>query len=141
MYKPPVLITNVMTPSPYTIDFNDSLESAQEIMRKYKIRHLPVIERGTLISILSEREISTVLALNKGWKDASNLSVSQACAIEAYVVEENYPLRRVLREMVRRHIGSTLVTQGGELSGIYTSIDACTGYAELLRELECFERY
>jgi CBS domain-containing protein len=132
-----ILVADAMTKHPYTIDFNDSLDSALNMMERYRIRHLPVIEKDQLISVLSQREIITALALTKGWKGAAELSVSDAWSIEAYIVESNYPLRRVLREMVRRHIGSALVTHEKELVGIFTSIDACTCYAEMLRELEC----
>jgi len=49
------LLSEAMTPSPKTIDPNHSFGHALTIMHKYGFRHLPVVENGKPIGIVSAR--------------------------------------------------------------------------------------
>lgn len=46
-----------MTPSPKTIDAAASWESAMELLDRLRVRHLPVVEAGKLVGILSSRDL------------------------------------------------------------------------------------
>ena len=52
MKKPPSLAI-AMTPFPYSVDHNASLEFAQQLMAQHKVRHLPVTEEQGLVHSLS----------------------------------------------------------------------------------------
>lgn len=53
------LVSEVMTADPKCIDADDSLADAMEMMIKGKFRHLPVLENGAVLGVLSMREIPT----------------------------------------------------------------------------------
>jgi acetoin utilization protein AcuB len=56
-------IQKYMTPMPHTIGSDQSLQKAHELMREFKIRHLPVLKGGKLVGILTDRDIALVETL------------------------------------------------------------------------------
>lgn len=103
-------------------------------MKENRIRHLPVVADGLPKSIITEREINQVLSILKQESPDESLLVEDACAIEAYMAEADTRLDIVLDEMVRRHIGSAIITKDGRLAGIFTYTDACHHFSEFLKK-------
>lgn len=50
-------IDTVMTPNPRTIGPDDTPEDALELMREHSFRHLPVVDRGTVVGMVSIRDL------------------------------------------------------------------------------------
>jgi acetoin utilization protein AcuB len=125
-------VVAVMTPFPYSIDIDAGLTQAMHMMQEHKIRHLPVMEQGKLVSVLTDRDIKMALDPSVGLPPREQLTVRNACVIDAYIVNTNAPLDRVLLEMAERHIGSALVVKEQRLAGIFTASDACRFLGDLL---------
>ncbi len=125
----------VMTPFPWFIQLDDRLDHALEVMELHEIRHLPVTDEGTLVGLVTQRDVSGLLS---GLSEAERATrqVGSATVEEAYVVDVSTPLDAVLLEMAGRHIGSALVTKAGRLAGIFTATDACRAFGEFLQA--CF---
>jgi len=101
-------------------------------MTDHEVRHLPVTDSGTLVGVLSDRDIAFMA--NAGATDLlDRLRVRDVCSLDVYSVERDEPLDRVLREMADRHIGSAIVTDGERISGVFTATDACRCFADFLR--------
>ncbi len=131
MKKMPKLAT-LMTPFPYSIDKGANLDQAIKMMGEHKVRHLPVTQGHELVGMVSDRDLKGVALAHPGSTPSESLSVSDICH-EAYVVDLNAPLDRVLLEMAERHIGSAIVTREGKLAGVFTSVDACRSFGEYLQ--------
>ena len=125
-------IVAVMTPFPYSIEMDARLTEAMDMMQQHKIRHLPVMEQGKLVSVLTDRDIKMALDPSIGLPPQDELTVRNACVIDAFIVETTAPLDRVLLEMAERHIGSALVVKEERLAGIFTASDACRFLGDLL---------
>jgi acetoin utilization protein AcuB len=54
-------ISEIMTSDPITIAPQDSVKAAFQLMEENKIRHLPVVSKGRLAGILSDRDIRPCL--------------------------------------------------------------------------------
>jgi CBS domain-containing protein len=52
-------VADVMTPEPVTVEVERSVATALDLMRTGGFRHLPVTERGTVVGMLSMRDIPT----------------------------------------------------------------------------------
>lgn len=115
----------VMTPFPYSIDTGDSLDRAAEMMTEHAIRHLPVMENGKPVGVVSRRDLSRASERQRRVGDVAHL--------EAFVVDLRAPLDRVLLEMARGHHDAALVVKGDRLVGIFTLTDACKQFAACLR--------
>lgn len=48
-------VADVMTPSPHTIEADEPFGAALIVMHDYGFRHLPVVEKGKLVGIVSAR--------------------------------------------------------------------------------------
>ena len=55
-------VGRVMTPRPLTIGSGDNILDAAQLMAARKLRHLPVVEDGNLIGIVSMRDVFGYLA-------------------------------------------------------------------------------
>ena len=125
-------IKTVMTAFPYSVDINAPIEEAQLFMRKHKIRHLPVTENQKLAGVLSDRDIKLYLGPDFDYPEESEVKVSDVYLDNPYIVDLNERLDKVLKKMAEKHIGSVLVTRNDKLAGVFTSTDACKGFAEYL---------
>jgi CBS domain-containing protein len=46
-------VEQIMTPNPYTVEAEDSLEHLVEVMQRRRIKHLPVVRDGRMVGIVS----------------------------------------------------------------------------------------
>ncbi|HEU4581394.1 MAG TPA: CBS domain-containing protein [Polyangiaceae bacterium] len=123
-------ISNVMSPCPYFIEQNQSMSAAHAIMRQHGIRHLPVCEHGKLVGLVSAGDLHLLETLDG--VDPNAVLVKEAMTPEPYQVRPNAPLADVVRVMARNKYGCVLVTQGAEIVGIFTTIDALRAFATVL---------
>lgn len=99
-------------------------------MRELQIRHLPVLDGGRLVGMLSERDVALVEAL--GGVDPTAVTVAEAMSTVTYSVRPDAPLDEVVNEMASKKYGSAVVEQNGKIVGILTTVDVCRALAELL---------
>jgi acetoin utilization protein AcuB len=118
-------IKSVMSPFPYAIDRRHSLGDAAEMMQAHKIRHLPVIDRGKPVGVISARDLSRATKKDRRVEDVAHL--------EAYVVDLSTPLDRVLFHMAEKHLDAAIVVKKERLVGIFTLTDACKQFADCLQ--------
>jgi len=118
-----------MTPSPHTIGRAQPLEVAQEMMLTHHIRHLPVLDGGALVGILSERDVRLVESI--AGTDAKTTLVEEAMTPEPYMVAADAPLRDVVEEMIAHKYGCAVVMERGHVVGIFTTIDALRALRDL----------
>lgn len=128
-----VSISDVMTASPLSININQKLVVAQQLMSDKKIRHLPVLENGNPVSILTDRDINLAVAANKSLQTAEELIVEDVCALELYKVNREASLSNVVDYMAEHTIGSVIITHNDKLDGIFTATDACKYLAMCLK--------
>lgn len=126
-------IKSVMTQVPQTLSVGESIRTALGIMEVHEIHHLPVVDGTEVIGLVSQRDLLNAVATADHASFGDDIPVEQACTIEKYAVDPDDPLDSVLDEMARRHIGSALVLQSGQLLGIFTVTDACKIFAKALR--------
>lgn len=123
-------IYSFMTTCPHTIGHEQNIESATDLMREHKIRHLPVLKGGVLSGIISDRDIK--LCLDFVGADESKIKVGDVCSEDVYTVAPQSPLDEVAKEMARKKVGSAVVLDHNKVVGIFTSVDAMNALATLL---------
>lgn len=124
-------IEALMTPSPHSIGPEQTIAMALKLMRAHGVRHLPVLEGGNIIGLVSERELELVSTL--GASNPERASVEQAMIPDPYWAEVDTPVAEVAAKMAERKLGSAVITRGGKLAGVFTTTDALRALAELAR--------
>jgi len=122
----------VMTPFPYSVEQKDSLRKAEKMMADHKIHHLPVVEDGNPVGIISHRDLQRTLSRDS--PEGASVAVADVPREGAYVVDLSEPLDQVLAAMAKKRLGAALVVKDGRLAGIFTLTDACQCFAENLRQ-------
>jgi acetoin utilization protein AcuB len=128
--KMPVIRAH-MTRSPHSIGRDQPLARAHAMMRAHKIRHLPVLDGGTLVGLLSERDLHLLETLRD--VDPENVSVDEAMSPVVYAVGPDTPLDEVLEAMATHKYGCAVVFEHEHVVGIFTTSDVCRAFLELLR--------
>lgn len=121
-----------MTPFPFFVEIDQSIADARAMMREHEIHHLPVTEDGSLVGVLSERDVRLLEVSRRGSTELG--TVREACVRDVYVVDVDTPLDEVLLHLAESHVGSALVVKNGKLAGILTSGDVCRTLADLLQQ-------
>lgn len=113
-------VGSYMTPHPYTIGRDQPVAVASQRMREHRIRHLPVLDGGRLVGLISDRDVRLVEALS-----SEHVKVEEAMSPEPRCVSPDAPLKSVVRDMAEHKLGSVLVVDDNErMLGIFTAIDA-----------------
>jgi acetoin utilization protein AcuB len=119
-----------MTTSPHTIGEDQPMAIAHRMMREHRVRHLPVLRGAKIVGLISDRDLNFVETLKD--VDPKKVLVSEAMSASPYVVSPDSPLDEVVAEMAEHKYGSAVVVQHEKVVGIFTTVDACTAFAELL---------
>jgi CBS domain-containing protein len=129
--KPPLTtVADCMTSGPHAIEAKASLSKAVRTMRIKGVRHLPVLDDGELVGVLTERDINLTRAVAQA--DPADLTVEEAMTPNPYVVSPDTPLSQVASAMAKRKIGSAVVMDGERLAGVFTTTDALHALAMAL---------
>lgn len=124
------VVDDFMTRTVHTIGAQSPLSEAHRLMNDHAIRHLPVLEGGRLVGVVSMRDLHLIETL-KG-VDPKEVAVEEAMAQEAYTVPPGTELLEVTRTMAMHKYGSAVVARGGHVEGIFTTIDALKALESLL---------
>jgi acetoin utilization protein AcuB len=122
-----------MTASPHTIEHDQPLSVAHELMRTHAIRHLPVLEGGALVGLVSLGDLHLFETLDD--VDPREATVFEAMSDNPYAVSASEPLRQVAAEMATRKISSAVVVERDRVVGIFTAVDGLRGLSLLLAQV------
>jgi acetoin utilization protein AcuB len=130
MTKPIPTIEKYMTTTPHAIGRDQPLSQAHAMMRKHEFRHLPVLSGGELVGLISDRDLQLIETLKD--VDPKKVTVEDAMSTSVYAVTPNTSLDQVLMTMAERKYGCAVVMDNGHVVGMFTTVDVCRAFAELL---------
>ena len=126
-----LLVRDVMTKDVVTLERNEKLTVADDVMRLGRIRHLPIVdEDGAMAGIVSQRDLfhsGLMRALGYGShaKDRAMdlLVLKEAMKTEVVTITPAAPLAEAAKTMLERKIGCVVVVEGKKIVGILTESD------------------
>lgn len=116
-----IRIADVMTPLPVTIDLQQTLFVARKRMQEIGVRHLPVLDGGRLVGLISSRDIDLASGLGA---DLAQVVVGVAMSAGPYAVGPKESLGTVIARMHEDKVGSVLVVENERVIGLFTTVDA-----------------
>ncbi len=134
-----MFVKNFMTHNPVFISPDDNFPQAMNVIRKRKIRHLPVIEKDKLVGIVVEKDLlsnqpspATSLSLYEIYSLLETLRIRQIMSRPVITVAGDCPLEEAARIMVENKISCLPVMEGDKLDGIITETDVFKVLVEVL---------
>src|SRR5215510_546592 len=128
-------ISEVMTHSVITAPPGMSLALAQRLMDDHRIRHLPVVQAGQLVGLVSDRDLrqalpspTTTLTQAEITYTMGTLTIATCMTREVITVPPEAGLVRGTRQLLAGPYGCVPVLAGGQLVGIVTAIDVLRGF-------------
>ncbi len=130
-------VSAVMTKQVVTIDRDQSIGAALDLMRRRHIRHLCVMDGARLSGVLSERDVNGALPSPMGdqklFEQAlESIPVASVMRCNAITVEAGQALAAAVRVMIHHQVGCLPVLERGRLVGIVTRSDLLRLLARML---------
>ncbi len=123
-------VRDLMTKKVTTLDRNDTLDMVDDVMELGRVRHMPVIEKGQIVGIVSQRDLfRSALAFAIGYGDKGRrtllktLNVKDLMKAPVITTEPDTPLAEAAALMVKKKIGCLPVLEAGKMVGILTETD------------------
>jgi CBS domain-containing protein len=136
-----------MTPKVVSISADDNLRIVDEIMVLGRVRHLPVVRRGTLVGVVSQRDLlhaslSNVIGLPSEEQNLflEGVNISEVMSAPPVSIGPEVPVQEAARIMAERKIGCLLVVDNGEVAGIVTETDLLRYFAGVQAETVAHDR-
>jgi CBS domain-containing protein len=130
-------VKEIMVKEVATLDINDELSLANDIMRLGRIRHLPVVEGSRLVGIISERDLfrsSLAQALGYGGQASRDLMktlrIKDIMVTGVITIPPDTELCDATKLMVEEKIGCLPVVEDNLLVGLITETDVMMQYVK-----------
>ncbi len=126
-------IDRIMTSDPATVGPLDSIVNARRLLDSNFIHHLPVVEGGRLVGIVSSSDLLKLHLLDDHLSIYERVTVDQIMETNVVVIEKGATLRDAAEKLCMGHFHSLpVVDKHRHLVGIITASDLI---GELLKAL------
>ncbi|MCK5552980.1 MAG: CBS domain-containing protein [Deltaproteobacteria bacterium] len=123
-------IRDIMTKNPITVDSETLIVDAKTIMKENNIRRLPVVDKGKLVGIVTERMIleaspspATSLSIHEVHYLLSKMKVKDIMVKNPITISPDTAFKDVLLLGQEKRIGAFPVVDKGKVVGIATESD------------------
>jgi len=127
-----MIAAEVMSPSPYVARSTDSVGEVIRVLSEADVRHLPIVDEGALVGIVSDRDLRTILPWTSselGESAPALQALSQPIASlmssDVVSVDTEAELTEVIDLMLEHKIGAVPVVEArsAKLVGIVSYVD------------------
>jgi len=130
-------VLECMTSDVVTIEARDGVPKALSLLPKHGIRHLPVMDHGRLVGVVSERDLLEAT----GWDPHRAIDQAERRAqpvrdvmrVPPHTTEPLESLANAAKRMLRRRIGCLPVVEDGKLAGILSELDVIAAFVRAAR--------
>jgi predicted transcriptional regulator len=126
----PKHVRDIMETKLVTISASERLSMVEDIMTLGRVRHMPVVQGGDLVGVVSERDLLRAsLSELSEHRDAERrmflhvVEISRVMSSPPVVIGPDATIREAALLMADRKIGCLPVVEGGRLIGIVTETD------------------
>ena len=123
-------VKDVMSTEVTVVDRNDDLSQVEDLMVAKKLRHVPVVENGELVAIVSQRDLfKAMMSSTMGYGEKAqkaylhSVRVKEIMTDPVVTVAPDTAVGEAAALMLNRGIGCLPVLDGTQLVGIVTKTD------------------
>ncbi len=126
-----MLVTNWMSENVITVDENDSMHDAMKLLKEHDIRMLPVMKKGKLIGIVTDRDLKRASASDATTLDVyellyliTQIKVKNIMTRDVITVPPDFTVEETAQVLQKNRIsGAPVVDDSGQLVGTITQAD------------------
>jgi len=126
-----MLVNNWMSKDVITVDVEDSMHDAVKLLKEKGIRMLPVLKKGKLVGIVTDRDLkrsaasdATTLDVHELLYLVSKIKVASIMTKDPITVPHNFTVEETAEVLLRNKIsGAPVVDQNGDVVGMITQTD------------------
>jgi acetoin utilization protein AcuB len=126
-----MLVKNWMSKQTVTIDADGSMQDAMRLMKKHAIRMLPVIKKGKLVGIITDRDLkrasasdATTLEIHELLYLLSKIKVRDLMTRDPITVPADFTVEETAEVLLKNKIsGVPVVDESGKVIGTITQSD------------------
>lgn len=124
------VVREIMMGSPVTLKPEDTLDLANDVIALGRIRHIPVVDDGRLVGIITERDLigaaaSQIFGLKQKNKSAllKSVLIKEVMKKRVLTAAPDTPIKDVAHLMAEKKIGCVPVVSAGAVVGLVTTTD------------------
>jgi len=133
------VVADIMTPNPVTVAPRNAIRTAVNLMREGGCRRLPVMDRGRLVGIITDRDLrraaNSPFVVREQWYDnfiLDHIEVGSCMTPAPLTITPDAPIAEAARLMRNHKVGGLPVLSDGQLVGIVTETDLLDALIELM---------
>ncbi|MCH8156802.1 MAG: CBS domain-containing protein [Nitrospinae bacterium] len=139
-----MIVEEVMVPKPFTIKKSQSLSDAQKLMVKHSIRHLPVMDKGSLLGIITESDIRCAFidgnSRGKTVLNPSKMLVSDYMTQDPLTAAPETNIEDAALIIYKHKVGALPVVAKNKLVGIISIMDMLGLFVDMMGLLHSSSR-
>ncbi len=123
-------VQDIMTRNPHTLEADDVLDLADDLMSMARIRHIPILSSGKIVGIVSQRDLffsALVKALGLQPREQKDLMKTirarELMSHPVITISPGASVKEAARLMGQNKIGCLPVVKGKQFVGIVTETD------------------
>ena len=123
-------VQDIMTRDPHTLEADDVLDLADDLMSMARIRHIPILASGKLVGIVSQRDlffsalVKTLGLQQREQKDLmKTIRARELMSQPVITISPGASVKEAARLMGENKIGCLPVVKGKQFVGIVTETD------------------
>ena len=126
-----MLVKNWMSKNVVSIDVNDSMQDAMRLLKEHDIRMLPVMKKGRLVGIVTDRDLkkasasdATTLEVHELLYLLAEIKVKDIMTKDPITVPPDYTAEETAQVLLENKIsGAPVVDDNGQVVGTITQTD------------------
>ncbi len=136
-----MIARDLMTPDPLTVTSKSTIAEAWEVMRELAVRHVPVVEDGALVGMLSDRDLARVDMVRvlrvegaDALREELETPIVEVMSSDVISVGPETEMSEVISLLLEHKIGAVPVVEPGtcDVVGIISYVDLLRALGALI---------
>ncbi len=124
-----MIVSHCMAAEVVTISKEASIQEALAVMKRYSIRHLPVVDaQSALLGWVTDADLRGVLIASM----LEELTLEDVMVRKPYLAHPDMPLDEAARILLEKRIGGMPVVDGERLVGVITTTDLLSTFITMM---------
>lgn len=144
-----MLVREWMSSPVHVVKPLDSAKHARELLEQHRINQLPVVAKGKLVGIVTDRDLRDAFPSvldeaagsrrGRGKADPATITVESIMSSNVLTIAPDEPMATAVRKIRDQRVGALPVVEDGKIVGILARSDVLEAFAIVAERLHALE--